>query len=197
MKEYLKRVKADFMFSSALCVLLGIIIVIYRGGVINLLGRMIAVLMITIGVLYLGSFLLSLATNGFSVIVGILVLAAGIWVLSHPAEIISLGPVIIGVLLLFHGIRAVMETITAKKHGYESWGVNIVLALICILSGFICIFDAFHVVENAIVLVGIILIFNGLANIWIAAAAARAAREYDRRNGTIDVEFAEDEKENK
>lgn len=193
MKDFLKRMKADFMFSSALCVLLGIIIVIYRDGVINLLGRVLAVLMIIIGVVYLGSFLLSLATNGFSVVVGILVLAAGIWVLNQPAAILSLVPVIIGVLLLFHGIRAIMETVNAKKHGYEAWGMNLALAVLCVLSGLVCVFDAFHVMENAMVLVGIIMIFNGLTNIWIAAAAARAAKEYERRNGTIDVEFVEDE----
>lgn len=191
--NFLKKVKADFMFSSALCILLGIIIVIYRDGVINLLGRVLAVLMIIIGVVYLGSFLLNLATNGFSVVVGILVLGAGIWVLNQPAAILSLVPVIIGVLLLFHGIRAVMETISAKRLGYEAWIVNLALAVICVLSGFICVFDAFHVVENAMVLVGIILIFNGATNIWIAAAAVRAAKEYERRNGTIDVEFMEDE----
>ena len=95
---------------------------------------------------------------------------------------------------MFHGIRAVMETVSAKRMGYTSWAVNLVLAVICILSGLVCVFDAFHVVENAMVLVGIILIFNGASNIWIASAAARAAREYDRRNGTIDVEFAEDKK---
>ena len=183
------------MLSSALCIILGIIIVIYRDGVINLIGRIIAVMMIVIGIVYLGSFLLGLAANSFSVVAGILVLAAGIWVLSQPAAVMSLVPVIIGVLLLFHGIRAVMETVSAKRMGYSSWGVNLALAVICILSGLVCVFDAFHVVENAMVLVGIILIFNGASNIWIASAAARAAREYDRRNGTIDVEFEEDKKQ--
>ncbi len=108
MKELLKKMKADFMLSSALCIILGIIIVIYRDGVINLIGRIIAVMMIVIGIVYLGSFLLGLAANSFSVVAGILVLAAGIWVLSQPAAVMSLVPVIIGVLLLFHGIRAVM-----------------------------------------------------------------------------------------
>ena len=195
MKELLKKMKADFMLSSALCIILGIIIVIYRDGLINLIGRIIAVMMIVIGIVYLGSFLLGLAANSFSVVAGILVLAAGIWVLSQPAAVMSLVPVIIGVLLLFHGIRAVMETVSAKRMGYSSWGVNLALAVICILSGLVCVFDAFHVVENAMVLVGIILIFNGASNIWIASAAARAAREYDRRNGTIDVEFEEDKKQ--
>ncbi len=194
MKDFLKNVKVDFIISSALCVLLGIMIVIYRDGVINLLGRTLAILMILIGVVYLGSFLLNLSVNGFSVAMGILALAAGIWILINPGWIVSLIPVVIGVLLLFHGIRAVMETINARQNGYGSWGVSFVLALICLLSGCICVFDAFEVVENAIVLVGIILIFNGLTNIWTAITAARAAKEYERRNGTIDVEFEEDKK---
>lgn len=194
MRDFLKRMKADYMLSSVLCIILGIVIVIYRAGVINLIGQILAVIMIVIGAVYLLGFLMGLSGNGFSVVAGILILAAGIWVMSQPAIVMSLVPVIIGVLLLFHGIRAVMETVSAKKFGYEAWGINLLLAIICTLCGLICVFDAFSIVENAMVFVGIILIFNGASNIWIAFAAARAARDYERRTGTVDVQFVEDEK---
>ena len=82
MREFLKRAKADYLLSSVLCIALGII--------------------------YLGSFILSLATFGASTIVGILVLAVGIWFLIQPSLIVSLVPVILGVGLVFHGIRAAM-----------------------------------------------------------------------------------------
>lgn len=195
MKEFLRRIKADYLLSSLLCILLGIVFIIWKDGVIDLMGSVFAIVLIVIGAVYLGSFFLNLVTNGLSVLMGIIILAVGIWFLIQPSVIVSLIPIVIGVVLLFHGARALKETLDAKKFGYQPWGVNLVLALISIVFGIVCIFDAFGVMEKAIILVGIILVFNGLSNIWIAVTVSRAARDYERRNSAIDVEFVDDSAE--
>lgn len=195
MKDFLRQIKADFLLSSVLCILLGVVFLIWKDGVIDVMGSVFAIMLIVIGVVYLCSFFLNLVTNGMSVLMGIIVLAVGIWFLIQPSVIMSLIPIVIGVVLLFHGIRALKETVDAKKFGYSSWGVNLALALLSIVFGIICIFDAFSIMEKAIMIVGIILIFNGLSNIWIAVTATHAARDYERRNAAIDVEFVEDSRD--
>ena len=192
MKEFLRRIKADFLLSSVLCILLGVVFIIWNNGVLNVIGSVLAIGMIVIGVVYLGSFFLSIVTNGLSVVMGILVLAVGIWFLADPAVIMSLIPIVIGVVLLFHGIRGIKETIEAKKYGFDAWGANLILAIISVILGFFCVFDAFGMVEKATIVVGIILIYNGVSNIWIAGTATHAAKDYARRNGTVDVNFVED-----
>ena len=192
MKEFLNRVKADYLLSSVLCIVLGIVFVIWKEGVINLLGSVLAIGMVIIGVIYLCSFFLNLVTNGMSMVMGILVLAVGIWFLIQPAVIVSLIPIVIGVLLLFHGLRALKETLDAKKYGYSRWSTNMVFAVISIVCGFLCVFHPFGVMKNAVLIIGIILIFNGISNIWVCGSTTHAEREYARRNETVDVEFAED-----
>lgn len=120
MREFLKRAKADYLLSSVLCIALGIIFVVWKGGVIDVIGTLLSVAMIIVGIIYLGSFILSLATFGASTIVGILVLAVGIWFLIQPSLIVSLVPVILGVGLVFHGIRAVTEAVNAKNTDMKS-----------------------------------------------------------------------------
>ena len=46
--------------------------------------------------------------------------------------------------------------------------------------------------EKATIVVGIILIYNGVSNIWILATATHAAKDYARRNETVDANFVED-----
>ena len=183
MREFLNRAKADYLLSSVLCIALGIIFVVWKGGVIDVIGTILSIAMIIVGIIYLGSFILSLATFGASTIVGILVLAVGIWFLIQPSLIVSLVPVILGVGLVFHGIRAVTEAVNAKKYGYEKWGMDLVFAIICPLG----------VLKQFIMLVGIVLIINGALNLWIAVTATRAARDYRRRTETVDTEFVENE----
>lgn len=196
MRDFLRRIKADFLFSSILCIVLGIVFIVWNDGVLNLLGSVLAIGMIIIGAVYLCSFFLSIVTNGLSVVMGILVLAVGIWFLAQPSVVMSLIPIVIGVVLLFHGIRAIKETIEAKKYGFDAWGANMILALISVILGFFCVFDAFGIMEKATIVVGIILIYNGVSNIWISTSATHAARDYERRNETVDVNFVEDEERN-
>ena len=110
-----------------------------------MIGTLLSVAMFIVGIIYLGSFILSLATFGASTIVGILVLAVGIWFLIQPSLIVSLVPVILGVGLVFHGIRAVTEAVNAKKYGYEKWGMDLVFAIICLVCGLVCVLSAWSI----------------------------------------------------
>lgn len=194
MREILKQMKADYLLSSILCIILGVIFVVWRGGVIDVIGTILSVVMILVGIIYLGSFILSLATFGASTIVGILILAVGIWFLIQPSLIVSLIPVIIGVGLLFHGIRGVTEAINSKKFGYERWGMDLVFAIICLICGIVFVFCPLGVLKQFILLVGIVLIINGVLNLWISLTATHAARDYKRRNETIDTDFVDEGK---
>ena len=186
MKDFLKRIKADYLLSSLVCILLGIVFIVWRGAVLDVMGSIFAVVLIILGVIYLSSYFLEIITNGFSAIMGIIVLALGIWFLIQPDIVVSIIPILIGVVLIFHGVRGLMETLAAKKYGYSSWGVNMVLCIISI---------AFGIMEKATIVVGIILIYNGISNIWIASRSTKAEKAYNKEH-TIDVEFVEDRDEN-
>lgn len=195
MKEFLQRIRADYLFSSILCILLGIVFIVWKDGVLDVIGTVLSIGLIVVGAVYLGSFFLNIVTNGISVLMGVVVLAVGIWFLIQPKVVVSLIPVVLGVILAFHGVRGIKETIGAKRNGLSSWGFDLALAIIEIVFGVICIFDAFGMMEKAIVVVGVLLVIGGVSNIWIAATATHAARAYEKRNAALDVEFVEDEHE--
>jgi hypothetical protein len=178
-----------------MCIVLGVIFIVWKGGVVNMLGRVIAAALILFGALFIGSFLLNVVTNGFSMFVGMLLVAAGVWFLWMPSVVVSVIPVVIGILLLCHGIRAIKESVSAVKYGYGLLGTSIVLGIISLICGVVCIFDAFGVMENAIMVVGIILVFNGLSNLWISVRVTHAEHIYSRQSGPVDVDFVEDRDE--
>ena len=97
MKDFLKRIKADYLLSSLVCILLGIVFIVWRGAVLDVMGSIFAVVLIILGVIYLSSYFLEIITNGFSAIMGIIVLALGIWFLIQPDIVVSIIPILIGV----------------------------------------------------------------------------------------------------
>lgn len=133
MREFLKRAKADYLLSSVLCIVLGIIFVVWKGGVIDVIGTILSVAMIIVGIIYLGSFILSLATFGASTIVGILVLAVGIWFLIQPSLIVQSGSGYIGCRTCISW-NSCGDGAVSQKYGYEKWGMDLVFAIICLVA---------------------------------------------------------------
>ena len=70
MKEFLGRIKADFLLSSVLCIALGLVFIIWRASVLTIVANVLAVVLIIIGVVYMCSYFLNIVTNGFSATAG-------------------------------------------------------------------------------------------------------------------------------
>ena len=187
MKEFLGRIKADFLLSSVLCIALGLVFIIWRASVLTIVANVLAVVLIIIGVVYMCSYFLSIVTNGLSALLGLVVLAVGIWFLVQPKVVVSLIPIVIGLVLIFHSIRSIIEAVNARKYGYGGWSVSLIF-------GIICVTNAFDVMKTATVVVGIILIFNGVSDIWITSRATKAESSYNKQK-EYEATFVEDRKE--
>lgn len=197
MRDFFRKVRADFLLSSILCIALGIVFIIWKGAVVDVLGTALSVIILIVGLIYLCGFFTHITENFMSVLVGILFAAIGIWLLIDPTKMLSLIPILIGVGLLFQGGRGIAESMESKKFGYQRWMVNFVLSVINVVFGIICILFARDIIEAAAVLVGILLIYNGLSNIWIIGCASSAQRNFEKmtRMGEdiIDVDVLEDQ----
>ncbi len=102
----------------------------------------------------------------------IVALAAGIFLLVTPFEKIdSLFSKIAGVLIAFSGILNLVKAIDTKKGGGKGWQVLLALAILTILLGaavFAGLFGIADAASTVVVIVGIILIYNGVLGIIAA-----------------------------
>lgn len=191
MKELLKEIKWEFLLSSVLCIVMGLVLAIWGDHVLLMLGGMLGVILLIVGIIYLGSFFLASMTNGVSAFIGATMCLIGIWIIMQPEVIVSIVPIVFGVLLALHGVKALTIAFESKKYGYSNWIVSAVLAALSIVLGVFCIVHAFGIVKMTTIIIGISLIYNGISNIWVSSRATKAGREYRAQTGTIDVDFKE------
>lgn len=191
MKEYLKQMKLEFLLSSVLCILLGIVLIIWGERILTLIGSALGVILLLVGIIYLGSFFLAAMSNGISALIGATLCLIGIWILIQPEVIVSIVPIVFGVLLILHGVKALSVAFESRKYGYSNWMISALLAALSILLGIFCIVYAFGLMKLTTVIIGIALIYNGVSNIWVASRATKAERMYSHSN-TIDVEFKDE-----
>lgn len=189
MKDYLKQIKGEFLLSSVMCILLGIVLIFWGDKTLLMLGWIFGAILVLIGVVNLIGFFLTSMVNKVTGVLGAAVLFIGIWVLLDPGVVASMVPVVIGVILIFHGVKAVTVALESRQYGDSRWIVGVILAAISLLLGALCILNAFHLMKMAFAGIGIALIYNGASNIWLAVRTNKAAKTYHMEHDTIDVEF--------
>lgn len=197
MKETLKRIKADIVASALLCVVLGVVLLIWPAETIGIFCKVLAIGLAIMGVIDIVSYFLNKSIHPFAGVLGLIVLLVGIWVFIRPESVVSLIPIVIGVILCAHGIQDMKLAAETKGNSYEKWWSLLIIAVISLVFGVLCIVNAFGMVKLALQFIGIALIYDGISDLWVANRAVRAAKAMRQEAEAVDVEYREvdDDKE--
>ena len=107
MKDFFKRVKMDAILSAILCIVLGVVLIAWPGETINIVCKVLAAGLIILGGVELFSYITNRNGYMFTGILGLIVLIIGVWIFLKPSSIVSLVPIVIGVILAVHGVQDV------------------------------------------------------------------------------------------
>lgn len=195
MKDTFKRVKADLIFSALMCVLIGIVLLFWPAKTIGIFCKVLAAAIILMGVVNIALYIRNRELHPFSGVLGTIVLLVGIWIFVKPESIVSLIPIVIGVILSVHGIQDLKLALETRANGYEKWWSMLIIAAISFVCGVLCIVNAFGVVTLALQFIGVALIYDGVSDLWIASRTIKVAREMKQEAEALDIEYKEVDEE--
>ncbi len=170
MADFFKGLRANYTVSAVLCVLLGLVLLIWPGATARILCTLLGGVLLAYGViqilLYLANRDRTVLSQGMLVF-GIVLAVIGLWIMMSPGMIIMAVPTIVGILIVIHGVHNVVQALTLQKEGYERWWLALLFAVLTIGFGGFLIWNSFEVVETIVRLIGIFLIYDGASDIWI------------------------------
>ena len=194
MKELLKKVKWDAILSSLLYVVLGIVALIIPETMIKTLGYLIGILLILVGAVSMICYLLrdnSLNYYRHDFEYGLVGIAVGILFLYKVEWIISLVPLILGILVVASGCRKLQNVIDMKRMGYGNWVYMLILAAVNVVLGAALIVNSLDAALFFLQLVGAGLIFSGVTDCITCFYLAKKAKGYFDDLNAVDSTFAE------
>ena len=186
MKETLKRIKADVILSAILCVALGVILMIWPTQVTKVLCYILAAILCVMGIGHVISYMRNKLESRLGLATGIALVILGVWILVQPLNFAKIFPVVIGVVLLMHGLEDLRMTIEAKQNGDTAWGILLLITILNFAFGILLIWKAIEMVQIAMVIVGIALIYDGLSDLFVVyrvAGAVKAAKQAGKESG--------------
>ena len=194
MKRLLKQVKWETLLSSSLYIVLGVVALVIPDTMVKTLGYLIGILLIVAGAVSMICYLLREASqnyyrNDFGY--GLVGIAVGILFLYKVEWIISLVPVILGILVVASGCRKLQDVIDMKRLGYGNWVTVLILAAVNVVLGVALIANSLDAALLFLQLVVAGLIFSGVTDIATCFYLAKKAKGYFDDLSAVDSTFAE------
>lgn len=194
MERILKKIKTNVVISALFCIALGVVLVIWPGMSIQIACMAIGAVLILGGISRLVNFIFRRDGSLFSqlnLFMGIIITLIGALILLQPAKVIVIIPILVGIIIILHGVNNLQQAVSLCKNQYDKWWVALLLGLVTVGFGILLICNPFQTIDTLVMFIGLFLIYDGASDIWIVSRVSYAAKQIKQELGAVDVEAEE------
>lgn len=182
MKEFAERLKIDVIISALICIGLGIVLILWPVEVTTVVCKAIGAIIAFLGAVRVFGYTLHREEkHSIHLLLGLVLLLVGIWIFLKPHSIQSILFIGIGAVLFVHGLEDFKYALEAKRNGYESWAILVLMSLLGMIFGVVCIVDCFGMISITLSFVGVVLIYDGITDLWIVSRVVRTAKAIGKK----------------
>ncbi len=193
--NYIKSLKVNYSLSAVICVILGIVLLVWPGQSTQVVCMVLGIVLGGFGliqiILYLATKEKTMVSHSMMML-GVVLAVIGGWIVLKPETIIKAGPMIVGILIVIHGFHNAVQAIDLKKMQYDNWWVALLLSLLTVALGVVLICNPFTIVDTVVRIIGAFLVYDGLSDMWILSRVFKTKKNRDKIIDTDAVIVDED-----
>ncbi len=194
MEGLLKKIKANMIVSSLLCVLLGLVLVLRPGLSVRIVCTAVGIVLILSGVTRIIDWFCARDGSMYAqmnLIFGIVLVVVGVWIVVKPDKVLAIIPIIVGIVIGMHGLNNLKQAIELWRDKYDKWWVAFILGALTVGLGVFLICRPFAAIDTVVMLIGFFMIYDGLSNIWIVTRIYKNAKMFKQEMEAVEVELKE------
>jgi uncharacterized membrane protein HdeD (DUF308 family) len=184
----LNAMRADITASAILCIAIGVTVILWPMQTIILLCRVLALLFLIMGISILLPYFADRKIKYLGLASGVVLILLGVFIMVRPTDIVRILPIVIGIVILLHGIKDMLLVMEGKEYEEERWWWPSLLATITLMFGMYLIWNYFQTSVFFIWFLGVALIYDGLSDLIILVKVKTAQRAAHQKAEAIDVE---------
>ena len=177
-----RKSKGSWIINSLLCVLVGLALTIWPGVIVDAANYILGGIILVVGIIYLaisfwgkfGSFL-----KGFGIFFSVVLICVGVFMFLQPDIVLSIFPMIVGGIIVVHGILDLKNAISLAMNKYRLWWVALIISVATIGLGVLLLFNPISAIELAFRIIGVILIVDGISDFWIGFQVKKNLQDED------------------
>lgn len=191
MRELLKDIKWSLILASLLFLLLGIALLIWPHTSNLILCYIVAGVLTAYGLFNILAYFGKERGSLIGLIVGVICAAFGVYALVQPTGISDIISIILGVAILVDGVISLRRDFELRAMGFPQWWAPFALDVLILVLGAIVIFNPGLFAELLLQIIGVILIYESVSDLWTIHRLAKLARSVVVEGEVIDVQDAE------
>lgn len=184
MKSLIRDMKQNYIVNAVIMIILGLVLIIWPEILGNMLCYLLGGALILMGIFQLVGFLRGERLgfyNKFSATMGIVLVLLGIWVCAKPNVVLSVIPVVIGIIILIHGLMDIQYARDIRNSGAPNWWIALICALVTLGLGIFLVLNPFIMYQMTMIVIGIAMLYDGASDLVLLLFAHLAQKDTDRR----------------
>lgn len=194
MEKILKKLKTNVVISSLLCVILGLVLLLWPGLSIQIVCTAVGAVLIISGAIRIVGYFTAKDGSLYSqanLIFGIVFAVVGVWIVMKPDKVLAIIPIIVGIVISLHGLHNLQQALDLYRDKYDKWWIALILGILTLGFGVLLICRPFAAIDTVVMLIGIFLIYDGLSNIWIVSRVSKNTKILRQEMEAVDGESKE------
>ena len=179
--KFLKSIKYNLLSSAILCILLGIVLLVYPDTSLTIVCRAVGVIVLITGLGFVGSYLRVGKTRWFGkieLVFGSIFAILGGFIVLYPLGIISIIPLVFGILLVYHGIANMKQAFELRQYKDGGWWLPVLIAASTIALGVVIMRNPFGTIETLMRIIGVCILYDGLMNTMLVGRFVKSIRNF-------------------
>lgn len=178
--KMLRTAKISYIVMSAAFCVLGVLLILFPGTSVSLIGVASGIMLIAFGfVKLLGYFskdLYQLAFQ-FDLAFGVLLMVLGAVIWVSPDRALVFLCIIMGIAILTDGLFKLQSSLDARRFGLNVWGILLGLAVCAGVIGTSLLLHPSQSAKILMALLGVGMLFEGVLNLYFALFAVKILRK--------------------
>ena len=179
MKYRFERFSKNNVLLSILMIILGLLLIIWPGKTLEVAAKILGIALLVGAAISCFSWYRdrNLPNRSYTTLaIGMLCLVAGLVVFIAPHGVITLLPKIIGVGIAVNGVLNLAQAMEMRKMGSANWMGSVIMAALTIVAGLFLVFFSFSAMKAAVMVIGGVIIYNGVSNLLIESGYRKTGR---------------------
>ncbi len=190
------KIKPTAAFYGLICMIIGIIDLVNPERMLNIIAYALGISAIIGGLIFVIMYLArdvkhNLGNNDF--LNGVVSIVVGIVILLKWRELMTIVPIVLGVLIIVSGCIKLQDSIDLKKLGHPMFTAMLILALVFIIFGAVLVANPFESEILLLRLIGVALIIAGMTDLVASVFFEGIRSQYEAE--TIETTYTEADSE--
>lgn len=166
MREFLQKMVRNKLIMAVISIIFGIVLIAGKGSAVAAIIRVLGVLLLIGGVVYLITYLAGKVNKGnpSTLASAILFILVALIFIAAPHWLIDLFPILMGLVLIISSIFNISAALSAPVHTGLFTG-SLVLSILSLILGFVAVLHPAAMANVLIAFIGVTYLINGVSDL--------------------------------